>query len=79
MLLKIGKTIRRFFGSRSRNVDPGAPKAIGRYVIECRDKDGNLKWREDIPNAVTTEGLTKLLNIGYSLLTMAITVNLVSS
>ncbi len=61
MLLQIGKAIRRLFGSRSR----GIVKATGKYFIECRDKDGNLKWKEEIKNAVTTEGLTKLLNIGF--------------
>ncbi len=64
MIVQIGKTIRRFFGSRSRNVDAVA-KATGHYVVECRDKDGKLKWREKIKNGVTTEGLTKLLNIGF--------------
>lgn len=64
MLLQIGKTLKRFFGSRSRGVEVAA-KAKGQYFIECRDKDGKLKWREAINNAVTTEGLTKLLNIGF--------------
>lgn len=59
MLVQIGKT-KHFFGSRSRK-----PKATGKYFIECHDKDGNFKWREEIKNAVTTEGLTKLLNIGF--------------
>jgi hypothetical protein len=32
------------------------------YVIECHDKDGNLKWQEDFHNLVTTVGLNDLLD-----------------
>ena len=32
-----------------------------RYIIECFDKDGNLKWKEDFHNLVTTVGLNDLL------------------
>jgi hypothetical protein len=39
--------------------------AKGKYFVECRDKNGKLKWKEEINNAVTTEGITKLLNIGF--------------
>jgi hypothetical protein len=39
--------------------------AEGRYVFECFDREGNLKWRDHIDNLVTTEGknaaLTHLL------------------
>jgi hypothetical protein len=31
------------------------------YVFECRDKFGNLKWREEVHNLVTTEGLNDAL------------------
>jgi len=31
-------------------------KAHGRYVLECRDKDGNVRWRDEIRNLVTTQG-----------------------
>jgi hypothetical protein len=31
-------------------------EAHGFFVVECLDKDGKLKWREEFPNAVTTEG-----------------------
>ena len=31
-------------------------KVSGFYEIECRDKDGNLKWKDVIKNVVTTEG-----------------------
>jgi hypothetical protein len=32
-----------------------------RYHVECFDKNGKLKWIEDIHNLVTTEGLTDTL------------------
>ena len=28
----------------------------GHYHVECRDKDGNLKWSEDFPNLVNAVG-----------------------
>lgn len=34
-----------------------AARATGRYVVECRDKDGNLKWVEETPNLVVNVGL----------------------
>lgn len=30
--------------------------AHGRFVAECFDKDGNLKWRDEFNNTVVTEG-----------------------
>lgn len=33
-----------------------AVKLSGRYIAECRDKEGNLKWRDEIENLVTTPG-----------------------
>lgn len=33
----------------------------GRYVVECRDRDGNLKWEDVVENLVTTEGKNALL------------------
>lgn len=32
------------------------------YEIECLDKDGNLKWKEDFDNLVPTVGLNKFLD-----------------
>ena len=32
-------------------------KAVGRYKMECRDKDGNLKWVEEEDNLVVNVGL----------------------
>ena len=34
----------------------------GTYTAVCYDKDGNLKWSEDFPNAVTTQGKNALLD-----------------
>lgn len=31
------------------------------YHVECRDKDGNLRWEEDFHNTVVTAGLNDLL------------------
>lgn len=33
-----------------------------RYEVECFDRDGNLKWREDINNLVTNQGLNDWLD-----------------
>jgi hypothetical protein len=38
-------------------------KFKGIFQIECRDKNGNLKWIEDICNLVTNEGLDAILDI----------------
>ena len=34
----------------------------GQWSVECRDQNGNLKWKEDFHNIVTNEGLNELLN-----------------
>jgi hypothetical protein len=34
----------------------------GHYHVECRDKDGNLKWEESFPNLVNEVGKELLLN-----------------
>jgi hypothetical protein len=36
---------------------PEAAKATGRYIVECFDKDGNLKWFAETPNLVVNVGL----------------------
>lgn len=46
-------------------------KAEGRYVFECRDADGNIKWSEVLDNVVCTEGKNVALDAflagsGYS-------------
>lgn len=37
-------------------------QAHGRYVVECRDNDGNLKWSDEIENLVTTGGKNDALD-----------------
>lgn len=37
----------------------------GTYHVECFDKDGNLKWADDISNLVTTEGKKYLLDLCF--------------
>lgn len=37
-------------------------KIIGVYHVECRDKDGNLKWADKAFNKVTTVGVNALLD-----------------
>ena len=32
------------------------------YDVECYDKDGNLKWREVVPNLVVNAGLDDVLD-----------------
>ena len=32
-------------------------KAMGKYTVECYDKDGNLKWVAETPNLVVNVGL----------------------
>lgn len=34
----------------------------GRYTVECRDKDGKLKWADVVENLVTTVGKNSLLD-----------------
>ena len=34
----------------------------GYYHVECRDKDGNLKWTEDFPNLVVAAGKQLMLD-----------------
>ena len=34
----------------------------GVYHVECRDKDGNLKWTEDFPNLVNAVGKQLMLD-----------------
>ena len=36
--------------------------ASGYYEVDCYDKDGNLKWHDDIHNLITTQGLNHMLD-----------------
>jgi hypothetical protein len=45
-------------GGLSCNTKAGeAAQATGQYHVECRDKDGNLKWTADSKNLVVNAGL----------------------
>lgn len=37
-------------------------EAHGRYTVQCFDKDGNLKWEDEIENLVTTGGKNDALD-----------------
>jgi hypothetical protein len=34
----------------------------GKYIVECRDSEGNLKWQDEITNLVTTVGKNDMLD-----------------
>lgn len=38
----------------------------GIYTVECRDKNGNLKWSDEIKNLVTTQGKNYILDNGLA-------------
>lgn len=45
----------------------------GRFHVECFDKDGNLKWVEDVPNLVVNEGLDHILGVQFNAVTQVTT------
>lgn len=40
-------------------------KAEGHWTVEIRDKDGNLKYREDFKNLITNEGKNTILDVMF--------------
>lgn len=44
-------------GIQANKVANETMSAKGRFIVECFDKDGNLKWREDNENLVVNVGL----------------------
>lgn len=54
----------KFDASVRANVGQNAVMALqNRYRIECFDKDGKLKWVEDVHNLVTNQGLNDVLDV----------------
>jgi len=41
-------------------------KATGKYVVECFDKDGNLKWVAETPNLVVNVGLQYMAGVALT-------------
>jgi hypothetical protein len=50
---------------RSSGVSEQA-EAHGRYVVECFDADGKLKWRDTIENVVATVGKNLMLDTAFA-------------
>ena len=54
------------FGALARlimNSGGNLPATVrNRYIVECFDRFGNLKWREEVFNTMMTEGLNNLLD-----------------
>ena len=57
---KISKTSRHYIGKK----DDFIPK--GRFQIEHYDKDGNLKGKYDISNAIVNAGKNKILDVMFN-------------
>lgn len=58
-----------------------AMEAHGHYWVECHDADGNLKWADEIENAVCGEGKISMLQnfINASAFTQTLYMGLISS
>lgn len=41
-------------------------QAVGKYVVECFDKDGNLKWVAETPNLVVNVGLQYMAGVALT-------------
>lgn len=52
-------------GLCARSGNGSSVGAIGRYAMECRDEHGNLRWREEFDNVVTTVGKNMLLDYTF--------------
>ena len=43
----------------------GDARGAGMFVVECFDKNGNLKWREQVKNQIKDVGAKLLLDVGF--------------
>lgn len=50
-----------------------AVKVSTRYQVECFDKHGRLKWREDFENLVVTAGRNRLLDASFKTIPGSVT------
>ena len=41
-------------------------RATGKYVVECHDKDGNLKWVDETHNLVVNVGLQYMAGVALT-------------
>lgn len=59
--MKFKDLLKKVLGSNTKS---GA-RVGGRFYLECRDKDGNLKWREEMSNLVPNAALQDLLDVYF--------------
>ena len=61
------KATDKFEGGMIANTGAGeTAKATGQYFIECFDKDGNLKWRDETHNLVVNVGLQYMAGVALT-------------
>jgi hypothetical protein len=60
-LFKFGNSAKAWIAKAIRPLTGNNFKFRGHFIVECRDKFGKLKWKESVPNGVTTAGVIDLL------------------
>jgi hypothetical protein len=63
-IAKLGDTVQSGLIAGTNSGDTAL--AIGRFTVECYDKDGKLKWVEENPNLVVNVGLQYLAGCGLT-------------
>jgi hypothetical protein len=46
-------------------MNPAALPIGGHFIVECYDRDGNLRWEDTAENGVTDVGITSILNVQF--------------